>query len=312
MSTTNDLRLTGLHARYQFTDTIRVPIAVIGTMLFPSLSLLFFVVPQSFAKDAGPATTATAQLAVFAVMSVCLFTYGVGVAEDRALPWDAYTRTLPVGPSPRLIGRLINGLAFIVLGLVPLVLIAWLLTAATLPPSRLGLTAAALLAAGVPLFASGISIGYSLSTKAALAVAQSLLLPLAFAGGLLLPPETFPGWLNLISRWLPTRAGRDLVVTATTGVALPGTTLLVLGGWTLLTGSLALWAYRRDEGVAFGEGCTLRRLPSFSTRGSRRPRRRKRTSPAFFAAGETVSRVRKPWTRPGWGRWHASTSMARR
>jgi ABC-2 type transport system permease protein len=251
MSAANQVRLTGLHARYQFTETIRVPIAVIGTMLFPSLSLLFFVVPQSFAKDPAAATTATAQLAVFAVMSVCLFNYGVGVAEDRALPWDSYLRTLPVGPSPRLIGRLLNGLAFIVLGLVPLVLIAWLFTAATLAPSRLVLTAASLLIAGLPMFAGGISIGYSMSTKAALAVAQSLLLPLAFAGGLLLPPETFPGWLNLISMWLPTRAGRDLVVSATTGVGLPGTTLLVLAGWTLITSSLALGAYRRDEGRRF-------------------------------------------------------------
>jgi ABC-2 type transport system permease protein len=251
MSVVTQVRLTGLHTRYQFTETIRVPIAVIGTMLFPSLSLLFFVVPQSFAKDPAAATTATAQLAVFAVMSVCLFNYGVGVAEDRALPWDSYLRTLPVGPSPRLIGRLLNGLAFIVLGLVPLVLIAWLLTAATLAPSRLILTTAALLIAGLPLFAGGISIGYSMSTKAALAVAQSLLLPLAFAGGLLLPPETFPGWLNTVSMWLPTRAGRDLVVSATTGVGLPGTTLLVLAGWTVITGSLALAAYRRDEGRRF-------------------------------------------------------------
>jgi len=106
-------------------------------MLFPCLSLLFFVVPQSFAKVPAAATTATAQLAVFAVMSVCLFNYGVGVAEDRALPWNSYLRTLPVGPSPRLIGRLLNGLAFIVLSLVPLVLIAWLFTAATLPPQGL-------------------------------------------------------------------------------------------------------------------------------------------------------------------------------
>jgi ABC-2 type transport system permease protein len=251
MSTPTNIRLTGLHTRYQFTETIRIPIAVIGTTLFPSLSLLFFIVPQPFAQNPGDATRGTAQLAVFAVMSVCLFTYGVGVAEDRALPWDGYTRTLPVGPAPRLMGRLLNGLAFVVLGLVPLVLIARLLTAATLPPSRLALTGAALIGAGVPLFALGIGIGYSLSTKAALAVAQSLLLPLAFAGGLFLPPETFPGWLNAISTWLPTRAGRDLVVTATTGAALPGTTLLVLGGWTLLTGSLAVWAYKRDEGRRF-------------------------------------------------------------
>jgi ABC-2 type transport system permease protein len=100
MSTSTNVRLTGLHTRYQFIETIRVPIAVIGTTLFPSLSLLFFVIPQSFAQDPREATAAAAQLVVFAVMSVCLFTYGVGVAEDRALPWDGYTRTLPVGPLP--------------------------------------------------------------------------------------------------------------------------------------------------------------------------------------------------------------------
>ena len=251
MSAPTTARLIRVHTRYQFTETVRIPVAVIGTTLFPSLSLLFFVVPQPFAHDPAAATAAAAQLAVFAVMSVCLFTYGVGVAEDRALPWDVYLRTLPVGPVPRLVGRLLNGLAFVALGLVPLVLIAGLLTAATLPPARLAATAAALLVAGVPLFALGVSIGYALSTKAALAVAQSLLLPLAFGGGLFLPPDTFPAWLDAISTWLPTRAGRDLVVSATTGASLPGTTLLVLAGWTLLGGSLAVWAYRRDEGRRF-------------------------------------------------------------
>ena len=251
MSAPTIARLTRLHTRYQFTETIRIPVAVISTTLFPALSLLFFVVPQQFAQDPGTATASAAQLAVFAVMSVCLFTYGVGVAEDRALPWDGYTRTLPVGPAPRLIGRVVNGLAFVVLGLLPLVLIAWWFTAATLPLSRLALTVAALLVAGLPLFAIGISIGYSLSTKAALAVAQLLLLPLAFGGGLFIPPDTFPDWLNTTSMWLPTRAARDLVVTATTGVDLPGTTVFVLGGWTLLAGSLAVWAYRHDEGRRF-------------------------------------------------------------
>jgi ABC-2 type transport system permease protein len=76
-------------------------------------------------------------------------------------------------------------------------------------------------------------------------------MPLAFAGGLFLPPETFPGWLNSISMCLPTRAGRDLVVTATTGVGLPGSTVFVLAGWTVITASLAVWAYRRDEGRRF-------------------------------------------------------------
>lgn len=76
-------------------------------------------------------------------------------------------------------------------------------------------------------------------------------MPLAFAGGPFLPPETFPSWLDALSTWLPTRAGRDLVVTGSTGADLPGAAPLVLAGWTLLTGSLATWAYRRDEGRRF-------------------------------------------------------------
>ena len=35
-----------MHAKYQFLETVRIPIAVIGNLLFPSLALLFFVVPQ--------------------------------------------------------------------------------------------------------------------------------------------------------------------------------------------------------------------------------------------------------------------------
>lgn len=199
MNAPSALRLTVLHSRYQFTETVRVPIAVVGTTVFPALSMLFFVVPQPFAQDPVAATAAAAQLSLFAVMSVCLFSYGVAVAEDRALPWDGYLRTLPVGPVPRHLGRLVNGLAFAALGLLPLLLIAWLLTAATLPAGRIALTGAALMVAALPLFCAGIAIGYSLSTKAALAVAQALLLPLAFGGGLFLPPEAFPRWLDAIS-----------------------------------------------------------------------------------------------------------------
>ncbi len=251
MSATTALRLTRVHARYQFLETVRIPIAVVGTTAFPALSLLFFVTTQPFAQDPEAATAAVAQLAVFSVMSVCLFTYGVGVAEDRAIPWDGYLRTLPAGPGPRLGGRVVNGLAFAVLGLLPLALIGWLLTAATLALHRVPLTALALLLAALPLFAAGLAIGYSLPAKAAIAVAQLLLLPLAVAGGLFFPPEMFPGWLDAVSRWLPTRAGRDAVVSAVTGGGLPAGALLGLAVWSALLGALAVWAYRRDEGRRF-------------------------------------------------------------
>mgnify|MGYP003477847088 CR=1 FL=1 len=119
-----------LHAKFAFLESIRIPIAVIGNLLFPALALLFFVVP-TVGDDATAATAAVGQLMVFAIMSANLFTYGTGVAEDRALPFDPFVRTLPASAAPRLVGRVLNGLIFSASALVPVVLLGWLLTPAS-------------------------------------------------------------------------------------------------------------------------------------------------------------------------------------
>lgn len=248
----NGVRMTVLHTRYQFLETVRVPIAVVGTVVFPVLAFGFFVVPQSeVANDPIAATAAAAQLSLFAVISVCLFNFGAGVAEDRATPWDPYLRTLPVGPGPRIAGRLINGVLFAVLGLAPVVVLAGLATAATLTWQRLLLGALAMVMAAVPFLGAGLAIGYLLPVKAAVPVAQVVLFPMAFAGGLFLPPQTFPGWLEAISVTTPSRAGRDLVVAAVSGSDAPTRAWLVLLAWSVLAVAAAVWAYRRDEGRRF-------------------------------------------------------------
>jgi len=40
------VQLALVHARFQFLETVRVPIAVIGNTVFPPLILLFFVVAR--------------------------------------------------------------------------------------------------------------------------------------------------------------------------------------------------------------------------------------------------------------------------
>lgn len=251
-ATVSTVRLTLLHTRYAVTETVRIPVAVVGTVVFPALTLLVFIVPQTaLAQDPAGATGAVAQLAVFGAMSVALFTHGAGIAEDRALPWDTHLRTLPVGPVPRFVARVLLGAVFALAALVPLVVVALLFTAATTTPGRFLGALGGLLLAGVPLLALGLAIGFTLPAKAALAVAQVLLLPLAFAGGLFLPPSTMPGWLAAVSVLTPTRAGRDLVVGLATGTDVPSSALPVMLAWTVLLGAVAVLAVRRDEGRRF-------------------------------------------------------------
>ncbi|GAA3446112.1 ABC transporter permease [Planomonospora venezuelensis] len=238
------------HARYQFLETVRVPIAVIGNGFFPAASMLFFVVPFAGDHPVG-ATMATASMMIFAVMSSGLFTHGLGVAEDRAQPWDPYTRTLPAGPWPRLGGRILNAVAMTLIGVVPVLLVSALLTEATVTPVRLLLGLGALLVASVPFQLLGLFIGYALPSKAAIAVVQLTLFPMAVGGGLLTNPVDAPAFIDAVAPFLPSRGAVELVWAAI-GHGTPGTLPLVMFGvWTAAAGALAAWAYRRDEGNRF-------------------------------------------------------------
>lgn len=246
------VRLSVLHIRTQFLENIRVPIAVISSAMFPALAAFFFVVPNAaVAQDPIGATQAIAQLGVFGVMSACLFTHGTGVAEDRSQPFDGYVRTLPAGAGPRMIGRIAVGLFFTMLAIVPLVLVGMFFTEATLPVGRLLLAVGAVLAVAVPFTLLGFAIGYSMSSKAAIAVVQVVLFPLAFAGGLFLPPQMFPAWLDTFSSFLPSRAARELMVAATTGEPGYSYAIPVFVAWTALFAVLAIVAYRNDQGRRF-------------------------------------------------------------
>lgn len=245
------MSLLAAHYRFQLIEQARIPIALVSSAAFPALSLLFFVVPFDFAESPPAATTAVVQLSVFAVMISFLFTFGVGVADDREKSWDPYLRTLPAPAWPRIAGRVLTGATFGLLSIIPLIVVGALFTEATVSPPRLLLGLVPLVVAGLPFLFGGLAIGYSMPVKVALPVTNLIFFPISFAGGLLIPPTLFPDWLQTFSALLPSRGARDLVVLAVVGTPPDPVAIVVLAGWTVLTGALAVWAYRRDQGRRF-------------------------------------------------------------
>ncbi|MER7439914.1 ABC transporter permease [Micromonospora avicenniae] len=244
------MQLTLVHTRYQLLETVRIPIAVVGSAFFPAAAMLFFVVPFA-GKDAVGATYATASMVTFAVMSANIFQYGIGVAEDRDQPWDPYTRTLPAGPGPRLAGRVLAGLVLTYLSLIPVVVIGATLTAAQITPMAFLLTIGTVAVVSVPFTLMGLAIGYSLPSKAAIVVAQIIFFPLAFGGGLLSAPDEAPGFIEVIAPYLPTRGAVELMWATVGDYPVRPLSLTMLGVWVVALATLAVWAYRRDEGRRF-------------------------------------------------------------
>jgi ABC-2 type transport system permease protein len=242
-------RLTALHAKYTLIETFRIPIAVIGTMVFPALALLFFVVPnRAVAENPLFATQAVISLSVFAVMSNGLFSFGLTIAENREKPWDPYLRTLPAPGIARVLAQIFSTGMLGLVAIIPVVVIGGLFTAAEASPERIGLGLLALAISAVPFMLIGICIGYAMPMKAAIAVVQVVMFGLAFGGGLFLPPQIFADWLNAISKWFPSRQAREFVIWAVEGGPLEWWVWVGIIVWTVVFLALALVLFRRDEG----------------------------------------------------------------
>ena len=243
------LALAAVHTKYNLVETARIPIAVIGSIVFPTLAFCMFVLPQSTVTgDPGYATAAVCSMVVFAFMASGLFSIGLDLAEQRSKPWAPYLRTLPGSPAARMIGLIVATLVIALVAMIPLLVIGGLFTAAR--PGIVPLVSAIVLVVltAIPSMLIGVIIGTACGPKAAIAVTQVMMFLLAFGGGLFLPPLMFPDWLDAASRALPVRQAREIVIAAALGQEIP---LWAIGGivaWTVVLAAAAVWLARRDEG----------------------------------------------------------------
>jgi ABC-2 type transport system permease protein len=227
----------------------RMPAFTIPTALLPSLFFFMFGVPRG---GQGPAPVLAASFATFAVFAVVFFKFGVGAAIERAAPWTRYVRTLPLSPASVLAGRSFTAVVFAFVAASAVLVTARLTTGEGLPPKDLARVFVGLLGGAVPFALGGLALGYRTTPRSAVAVANVLYLALSYAGGLWTPPAALPPAVRAIAGLLPTYHWGRVVWTAASALPWRAVDWLVLAGWAVALGALALHAYRCDEGARFG------------------------------------------------------------
>lgn len=241
------IKLVLVHARAMTVELVRYPAYLVPTLLLPSVFFLFFVSP-------GSQPDAAARMAIFAgfaVIGVAFFQFGVGIAAERASPWETFLRTLPLGPAVRLAARLLSAALFAVASAALLVITAVATTNVTLPAAAWIELPLALIVGTIPFAFLGIALGYWVPAKAALPLANLLYLVLAYVGGLWMLPSDLPSAVRPISPFLPTRAFSDELVATARGSRFDWGAWAALAGFAVLFALIASAGYKRDEGRRF-------------------------------------------------------------
>jgi ABC-2 type transport system permease protein len=240
------VRLVWIHARAATTELLRYPSFSVPTMLFPTVLFL------AWGSHTGmPPNLALASYAAFAVLGVAFFQFGVGIAAERVSPWHLFLRTLPVSAAVRFSARTASALVFALGSSALLVAVALATTSITLGARAWAEFVAALLVGALPFSLLGIAIGYWLTPRGALPVANILFLGLAYLGGLLAGAREVPTEFDRLSSALPTRLWGELLAASVGSGRWRLAALVGLTAYGAAFALLAAWGYRRDEGERF-------------------------------------------------------------
>ena len=175
-------------------------------------------------------------------------TAGTQIQEDQR---NGFLRQLVVaGLSPRsfLVGSVIAASAVIVPALAAVGLVG-LATGVEASPGRFLLTLVVLWLGLLPTILIGLVLGMVLRGAAAMAGGVVTMMAMAIFGGLWMPLEMFPQWMQELGRLLPTYWISSLGEWSLQGAELPVAGLVVIGAWTLVLGALCMVSMSRAVGL---------------------------------------------------------------
>jgi ABC-2 type transport system permease protein len=240
--------------RAEFTRFWRTPMFSIFSLVLPTLFFALFGLTNMRGSLGGTAAGPylLASFGTYSVISVMLFSFGVGVAAERGQGLDVLIRTTPLQPVVHLLARTITAVAFAVLAVALLFAFGALVGGIRMAPTAWLSLGGSLLVGCLPFIALGYAIGYLAGPAAASAAVNLIFLPLAFASGLFMPLQYLPDFVQRLAPVLPTYRFAQLSWAAVGARTDP---VLVNLAWLLAYGVvfflLALRAYRLDESRKF-------------------------------------------------------------
>ncbi|HET9820029.1 MAG TPA: ABC transporter permease [Rhodanobacteraceae bacterium] len=191
-------------AAYQFRTVLRRPGFVLPTVLFPTMFYVFFGLV--FGKSGGGhmATFMLATYGTFGVMAPALFGFGVGVAMERERGILAMKRVAPMPPMAYLFAKAAMAMLFALVIVLLLFALGAIFGGVRLPPGQWITLGLALVLGALPFCALGLVVGVRVNGQASAAIVNLIYLPMSFLGGLWVPLQLMPHWLQGIAVALPT------------------------------------------------------------------------------------------------------------
>ncbi|WP_410650796.1 ABC transporter permease [Amycolatopsis sp. cmx-4-54] len=200
------------------------------------------------ARDIAPgistATVTMVNMAAYGAMTAALFT-GTRVATERTDGWQRTLRLTPMRASGYLMVKVSAGL-FVALPVLLVIFAAGMIRGIRLETGQWLTIFGTLWLGTLPFAVLGLMIGLFGKGDTVQAVTGALMLPLGMFGGLWIPLQVLPGWMNTAGHLMPTYWLGEIGRAPVLGGAGTLTAVAVLAAWLVIPALVVMARFRLD------------------------------------------------------------------
>ena len=246
------LALSLKETKYEFLKLWRTKSFSLSVIGFPVMFYLLFGVGNKGVHEGGIAMAKymLGGYCCFGMIGAALFGIGVGLGSERAAGWLELKRASPMPPLIYLVAKCITAQAFGLIIVAVLIVIGVTLGGVQLSAFEVAAMLGMALVGTVPFAALGLLVALTVPPAAAAGVVNLIYLPMSFMGGLWIPIQFLPKWLQVIAPSMPTFHLAQLMLTifgyqrdgSVTGLHWAG-----LGGFMLLMLGVSWAVFHRAE-----------------------------------------------------------------
>jgi len=239
------------YLRMEVTRVLRNRRVLIFSVLLPAILLLVIGAPNKHAAYQGTTVAAyiMVSMAIFGAMSSATGTAG-SIAVERGVGWNRQLRLTPLNPLRYVISKVLLSLVLVLPSLIVVFGLGAIVLGVRLSAATWALVFIGSWLSALPFAALGLIIGYIAKPDSIQQVNGLLFFLLALLGGLWLPYDQMPHFMQIVAKYTPSYWAADVARAPLQHGHLNPNAVLVLLGWAIVLGFIGIRRFQADTARA--------------------------------------------------------------
>ncbi|BFH65793.1 MULTISPECIES: ABC transporter permease [Paenibacillus] len=245
------MKMMFMQCKVEMLRIIRNPYFVFWSLMMPILFYFIFTKLVNTGIDNAEAWQAhyLMSMATFSVMGSAIMTVGIRMVQEQSLGWSVYMRITPLPGSIYFISKMFGQTVMHAFSIIVIFIAGFLINGVHMSAGQWIGSGLWILVASIPFLALGTLFGSMKRVDTASGVSNVTYMLMAVLGGMWMPIDNFPSFLQTIGKWLPSYNYGSGVWAIAAGQTPELKSILILAGYLLLFMVLSIYIRKKQEAV---------------------------------------------------------------